>query len=260
MPAQAQVSNTPVTILIYHAPGGPEPDPLATPLAPPPASALRLPATTFDRVERASNNPESAPARSEAHMREFQRILGIRETVPAPVELRVGGALAPGALEIEASLLGEPRAVRLELVVFEHDEAPYAARFALSPLELTVPANLTERVRLDPSWTPDKLGVVAIVIDEKGEALQSATWLVRDDASSVQTTRAVLVEHVTASWCEPCRPVDAAVALLGEQRGAAGGVGRSGEIAYLRPPTWQLWLGLALGGAAGIALARRSTA
>ncbi|HUR68246.1 MAG TPA: hypothetical protein VM370_03300 [Candidatus Thermoplasmatota archaeon] len=248
----------PASFLVYHAPGGREPDPLASVLAPPPAGAERLPATLFDGVERADPAPENAPERALAHYREMQRRLLSRESAPPGVELRLDGALTGDALHVSVAASGP---ATLSVVVFEHGvdlagrPRPYVARFAFEP---TTERTLASEVHLQRDWDPEKLGFVAIARNGS-EVVQSATWTVAGDAPVVQTQKSVLVEHVTASWCDACGPADEAIALLATQRGVAGPLA-AGEVQYLRAPSWLLYAGLAMGALAAVAVLRRRDA
>lgn len=258
--ALAQVAQQPASVLVYHAPGGRDPDPLASALAPLPMGADRLPATFFDRADRASSAPENAPERALAHFREMQRLLLARESVPAALALTLAGELAPGTLRVEASV---SRPAEVTFVLFEHGvplagrPQPYVARFVAEPVNVSSDASpAVARIALDPAWAPDRIGVVAIARVD-GEVAQSATWTTRLDAPVVQTGRAVLIEHVTASWCDPCQPADAGLALLATQRGVAGPLD-AGDVRYFRAPEPIFYVGLSVGALAAIALLRRS--
>ena len=255
--ALAQVGSEPVTFLVYRPwpdprAGSAEADPLASPLAPPPRDVERLPFTLADRAQTAQRAPENAPESALAHYRELSRLVQAREAQGAPLSLTLTGTLATGILEIAAS---PSEAASVQLVVFEHARAPYAARFVLAPVALAANETTRQSVRLDPAWDAARLGVVAIA-ERQGET-QSATWLVGSTSATVQTRKSVLLEHVTASWCDPCRPVDEALALLAAQRGVAGALVTDEAPSYLRAPSWTLYAGLILGGAAAVALLRR---
>lgn len=256
-PALAQVSGEPVSFLVYRPwpdprAGAADADPLASALAPPPREVDRLPFTLVDREARARTAPENQPESALAHYRELSRLVQSRETTGAPLTLTLSGALVPGALEARVSPSED---ANVTLVVFEHATSPYAARFVLAPVRVAANETSTHTIRLDPAWRADRLGVVAIA--ERGGEIQSATWWARSDAPVVQRGKSVLVEHVTASWCDPCAPVDEALALLATQRGVAGPLPTGGAPSYLRAPDWSLYAGLAVGLAAAVALARR---
>ncbi|HVM45956.1 MAG TPA: hypothetical protein VM582_08485, partial [Candidatus Thermoplasmatota archaeon] len=204
--------------------------------------------------------PQSAPA----HYREMLRLVQAAAVEGAGVGLVVRGSVAPGTLGVQVetrALANAPEGVELALVLFEHGVVvagrtePYVARFALDPVRVSVPGNASQQLRLDPAWDLDRVGVVALALVD-GRVVQSATWLPRQDAPTVQLVRAPLVEHVTASWCSPCGPADEALILLATQRGPAGPLPALGEGSYLRAPTGWLWAGLALGAAGAVALAR----
>lgn len=251
------------SFLVYHPwpdprAGEPEADPYATRSAPPPPGlvpdgSLRLPATLLDRVERANPAPEGQPESALAHFREMQRLLAARERTGSPLALTLGGALERDALRVEAQAPYAPEGANVGFVVFEHQppEGAYAARLVAAPAPLPAQASLP----LDPLWDQQRLGVVAIVQDARGAALQSATWLV-GAPTTTQRTKAVLVEHATATWCEPCGASDDAFALLSSQYGALGAP-QGGEGSHLRAPDGYLYGGLALGALVAFLALRR---
>lgn len=252
-----EVPDAPVSFLVFHAQGGRDADPLAGAQAPPPAAAQRLPATFVDGA-RADQAPENAPERALAHFRELQRLVSRAEATPAGAELTLSATARDGILSIA---LDSDRTAGLSVVVFEHgvpldgQPQPYVARYASTT---TNASELDLGVALDPTWDVGRLGVVAIA-REGDTVLQSATWTASQGAPTVQRARSVLVEHVTASWCDPCAPADEAVALLATQRGAAGPL-EAGDVRYLRAPSWTLYAGLLLGAAAAILVLRRRDA
>lgn len=239
--AHAQVTRDPVSFLRYGEPG-----------AAAPFEVDRLPLVFVDRAVVASRAPENAPASAAAHYREIARIVQAREAEGAPLALTLGGALAPGALELRVT---PSAASEVTLVVFE---GAYVARLVLAPLALAADETARPRVALDPAWDAPRLGVVALARLEDGRT-QSATWLVRDDVPTVQARRAVLVESVLAPGCAPCAPVDDALALLAAQRGVVpAGEAEGGQ--YLRAPDARLFLGAGLGGLLALVLLRRRAA
>lgn len=275
------------SILVYHPSpdpraGAPDADPLGSPAAPPPGGA-RVGSTLFDGIAPADAAPEGAPESALAHFREYQRLLLLRERTGAPVALDLGGSLDGDLLRFDAlvapgaSAPGVP--LSLAFVVFENGVAaptpdgvrahPYVARVALPPQPLDLAGGRAAgngSVRLDPSWDPARVGVVAIVrateSDERyaaGEVVQSAAWLARDPARVAPAEKVVLVERVTATWCGPCRPGDEALALLASQYGADALPAASGS-GYLRAPTPLALAGLAAGLGVGVALLRRRSA
>lgn len=257
----AQVEARPASFLVFHAPGGE--DPLASPLAPPPAGVDRLPTTILDGVERADPAPENAPENALAHFREIQRLLQRREAEPAGANVTLRGELRPGVLAAHAEVSRGP--LELTFVLFEHGvpvdgrQHPYVARFRTEPVAIPAEgATRASEIRLDPAWGPERIGVAAILRDGD-RVVQSATWTPRLDAPTEQTARAVLVEHVTATWCDHCRGADEAIALLATQRGVAGPL-EPGDVSYGRMPTPLFYAGAALGLVAAAWLLRRSPA
>lgn len=257
----------PASFLVYR-PWPDARDELATALAPPPFDAARLPATRIDRASVASTAPENRPESAPAHYREMLRLVQRAEVEAGGVALRVDGKVASASIALDVQVSSDDATIdnaSLALVVFEHGVVvagmahPYVARFALTPKPVAVPGNASFDVRIDPAWNVDKLGVV-VVAERDGRILQSATWLPRQHGPTEQTARAPLVEHVTASWCTPCKPADDALLLLATQRGAAGPLSLEGHAGYLRAPSGWLWAGLALGAIVAIALVGRRRA
>lgn len=265
--AQATEPVRPLSFLVYHAEGGAQPDPLATPLTSA-FAASRMPVTLFDRAERAASAPEGAPASAPAHYREFQRLVERREAGGAPIALAMEGEARPDALELtlEATALGafEPGAVNVSFVLFEHGALaegrpqPYVARAATAPQRLLVNGTLEQEIQLDPAWALDRIGVVAIA--EAGDVvLQSVTWMPARGGFARSVDKTVLVEHVTATWCNACAPADDALGLLAAQRGVAGPLD-AGATHDARAPGVLFYVGLAIGGLASVALFRRRAA
>lgn len=262
------------SLLVYHPwpdprAGEPDADATGSPLAPPP-EGLGPGETLLDGIARASAAPEGAPESALAHFRELQRLFLQRERTGAPVAISLGGTLADSELRFDASARATGRLpegpLTLSFVVFENGvpattldgirAQPYVARAALAPQPLDFVegrAGADGNVALDPAWDRARLGVVALVRAPDGEVLQSAAWLARSGARVEQTTKAVLVERATATWCTPCAPGDEAFALFASQYGvdAPPATHREG---YARPATPLGLLGLLGGLAAGLVL------
>lgn len=278
--AQDEARVRTASILVYHPSpdpraGHPDADPLGSPPAPPPAG-LGPGDTLFDGVASASAAPEGAPESALAHFRELQRLFLQRERTGAPVAIDLGGRIDGDRLRFDAIVTPTTAATRgalsISFVVFENGVGaptadgtrahPYVARTTVAgaALDLANGSATVERdVALDAGWRAERLGVVAIVRAEDGEAVQSAAWLARSDARAVQVSKAVLVERATATWCAPCGPSDEALALFASQYGVDS-LPASGGSGYLRAPTPLMLLGLAAGLGAGAVLLRRRPA
>lgn len=264
--ADAQGTPRAVHVVVYHAypdfrDGAPDADPMSTPLAAGP-SASRLPLTLFDRTLQGEPAPEGDPESIPAHFRDMQRLVLARERSGAPFALEVSGRAEADAWVVEARALdavddGANGSLTLSAVVVEdgvvHEGASgvrvhrFVARLSLESVE---GANASWRVPMDAAWDAQNLAVVAFASAPSGEVLQSARWDVATGETSVQRAKAVLVEHVTASWCVPCGPSDEALALIAAQFGGDA-LDASGGLAYARAPgAWTL-----VGGAAGLAAA-----
>lgn len=258
--AQDESSSGP-SFLVYHVVGGRDPDPLASRLVDTP-DVERLPATFFDRAERADAAPENAPESAPAHYREMERRLSARETMGTP---RLFLTVVHEGDLLLATVRGEGNGtLNTSFVVFEHGATlggvpqPYVARFSTASSDLPANASRGAQIRVDPSWNEGRLGVVAIA-REGEEIVQSATWIEGGDSTVRQLSKGVLVEHVTASWCTACRPADEAFALLSLQRGAGGPL-ESGDATYFRAPSWRLYAGLVIGGMVALVIFRRRAA
>lgn len=277
--AAAQPTDLPAraaSLVVYHVSpdpraGAADADPLARAEAPSPPSA-RLPYTLIDGVEPTDPAPEGRPESAFAHFREMQRLVDLRKATGAPVALTLDVGLEEGTATARVLAQPAPGAVppqaRLRVVLVE-DGAPlttpegartlrYVARVALPAENLTYGTTVERSIPLAPEWQRARLGVVAVVETIEGETLQSATWI-SGQGEVRASSRMVLVEHVTATWCAPCEPADEAFALLASQVGLFDDAA-SGPASYLRPPTTLLVVGALLGAAAGALLLRRRAA
>lgn len=115
---------------------------------------------------------------------------------------------------------------------------------------LRAPSSHNASLTVDPAWDTDVLDVVAWIESDAAdprfasrEVLQAVTH--RDGrAPTTQTTRGVLVEMLSATWCPPCIYGDTAVAEL------AGGTTPTPGLRYFEGLPWIAWVGAALGAAA----------
>lgn len=281
-----------VVVLAYHPHPDPragrdDADPFSSASAPPPEDlavldhgALRLPATRLDGVLRVSDAPEGDPASALAHFREAQRLLLLRQRTGAPVAIEIAGTQNGAALDLEMNLapaaaLGNA-SLEARVVVFEDavpdPAAPRLHRFVVrhvepaEPVDLSRATRLTRSIPLDPAWSIDRVAVavfIAYVGAEggrfmPGEVLQAASWRVGQAGPTVQVEKAVLVEALTATWCDACRPTEESIALVASQFGASGL--ESPVQGYdVRPGALALG-GLVTGLGAGVLLLRRRAA
>jgi hypothetical protein len=264
-----------VSILIYHASpdpeaGAPDADPYSTldTTFLTGNGTLRLPVTRFDGVALASDAPEGDPASASAHFQEMRRLLLDRQRQGSPLALRVDGRVGQGELLINVTVepLREAPAWRIVVVLFEdglvheggsgvrvHRFVARAGATTHGPVES--PLGFDTNILLDPAWERSKLGVVAMAVAKDGDVLQSAAWLATQAAPTQQREKAVLVEHATATWCEPCAPSDEALALLASQYGFPP---PSGSVAYAARSPWLALAGLAGGALLGALVVRRA--
>lgn len=271
-PAAAQRAPDAPVILVFHAwpdalAGEPGADPFSSPDATPlpGLDAARLPATRADGVLDADPAPEGSPESAVAHVRELQRLLALRDATPPGATLEVDGAQRPGMLRVNVTATAREALGRVEArVVLVEDEAPYdgrahrlVARLVAAPengtlapgeslrfaRDLPIPANVdASRVGVAVSLR----ALDAAGLREAGEVVQAAWWAPRQEGPTRQEAKAVLVEHVTATWCEPCAASDSAIDLLASRDADA-----SSATAYARAPT--PWAAAGLAG--GVALA-----
>lgn len=266
--AGGQVAPGRASFLVYHVD-----DPLAGPDLPPAlrgGGALRLPGTTFDGVLRADDSPEDDPSSVPAHLREMGRLLRARDVVGAPASLALEARIDGGRVLVNLTARGDlPDGALLGVTVFEDavrldgasgiDVHAFVARLAPAPETVAAgdEASAEWDLPLDPSWDLARVGVVAHLRLPDGEVAQSATWQAGQPSPVVQEARAVLVEHATASWCEPCAPSDRALSILASRFGE--GEAASDAASYLRAPTaWTALAALAAVATAYATLRRRS--
>lgn len=265
-------------VLVYHVhpdprAGEPDADPFSTPNA---TSAglfqgslgVRLPLTRLDGVQPVE--PQGDPSLALNHFREMQSLLLARQRAGSPLALTLAVTRDADGLAIQLDARAT-RAVEgpheLRVVVAE-DGIPYDApngvrthRFVARhdldarPFDLQ-PGSASARLAapVPDGADPARLAVVAYVRGPDGAVLQSA--MARPGERVEQTTKAVLVEHASATWCEPCAPADEAIHLLSTQFGAGASLSGATGGTLRAPGLWSV-AGLALGLGGGILLMRR---
>jgi hypothetical protein len=186
------------------------------------------------------------------------------------------GTATPGALHVEvtATEQGLAGAAEVRLVIVE-DQVPldeggasrllrYVVRADASAerVDLASPASFARDMPLPADVDATRVLVVAYVrvlegagTYEPGEVVQSATWSPRQSEPTHQVSKRVLVEHATATWCEPCHPSDDAIDLLAARSSQA-----VGSESYLHVPSPAGLAGLAMGAGAAVFLWRRRAA
>jgi len=287
-PASAQQPSGAPVLVVYHAwpdpeAGRPDADPFSSPdaLPLPGLPAERLPATRADGVLDADPAPEGNPDSAVTQVRELQRLVDLRAATGSPATLDVDGALQPGALAVDVNVTAqEPLGLVEARVVLVEDGIPFDAGGGTQMLRHVARASApAERANLSavgasfglhreialPNGTdPARVGVVVAlrVVDpsdparEPGEVVQAASWTARQAGPTHQAEKAVLVERLTATWCEPCSPGDAAVSLLAARDAPAA---QSAGARYLQPVGPWAAAGLAAGlGAFALLLRRRA--
>jgi len=234
--------------------------------------ASRLPGTRADGVLDADPAPEGNPDSAVAHVRELQRLLNLRLATGAPASLVVDGALRPAVLALNVTARAHEALGEVEArVVLVEDGATFAGRSYRFVARADAPperANLSapdaafsfaREIPIPPGVDASRVGVAVSLrllqasgAHEAGEVVQSASWSPRQDGPTVQDEKAVLVEHVSATWCEPCAASDAAIDLLAAQQGETTSGG-----AYLRAPSAWAAGGALVGLLAAIVATRR---
>lgn len=119
-------------------------------------------------------------------------------------------------------------------------------------------AQLTTAFTLEPQWRRDQLKVAFWVQQgasygtrfDANEVAQATIHPLQDDVVTRQTVKAVLMEGLSATWCQTCLYGDKVLEDLAQQHGyAAAANGES--YSYWRPPThWGVAMATLVGAAA----------
>ncbi len=276
-------------VLLYH----PYPDPQGDPWGVPGGTkegaevgymeaaygAYWYPTAVFDGLEAPGMKIEGATTFLES-FNAYEAAYKERREVDAPLRLALGGWVVDGraALEVdvEAKRAIQTDNLTLRIVAFE-DEVPYdggnnvdvhrfTVRAIVHDARMELAANLTATqqamVPLDPEWNLDRLGFVASVHNrdpnspefKPGEVLQAATYRFAQTGPTIQYSRGVLLEMLTATWCAACLYGDNAVDELANAYGYPSSKFLDREWAYLRFTHWDTILWAAAAGAAGLAV------
>jgi hypothetical protein len=252
--SHAQTAPHPVAILTYLADNG----------TVPPLGLQDIPTTVVDGVLTANPAPEGNPASAFAHERELQRLLDERAAVAAPVTLTLDGnatGVAVGATSTED--LGN---VTVHVVLFDDGRAGqrFVALQELPPASVALspgaPVSFDRAVAAPPNAT--RLGFVAYVVTTRAvgtfaadEVVQAASWTLDQGSPTRAAEKTILVQHSTATWCEPCQPSDQALDLI-----AGASESPLSSRSYALPPTPLALVGLVGGAAVGVLLLRRRDA
>ncbi|HET6399380.1 MAG TPA: hypothetical protein VFH47_07485 [Candidatus Thermoplasmatota archaeon] len=282
-----------VTVLMWHPNDGV--DPLGWPFGPDGADAFtrrylggRLhdyPMLMVDGVVPVEGLPGdgSLAATQQAYGQAVGSRLG--EAAPATLRIRSGTAARPGGadtvlvdahvlpngalpsgLEIWAALTEDPVHMRPLLTngVFDHRFTVRAA--VQGPAVGPNGWNGTLRLPLDPAWDLQRLHVAVWLQQDGGTGLGNA-WRPREVAQAThaplgeareQQEKGVLVEALSATWCDPCLIGDHALEDLAVAAGAAEPRPRAAATAYLREaPGLRALAGALLGAAAVLWVVRR---
>lgn len=129
----------------------------------------------------------------------------------------------------------------------------------LGRVDLGAPSNLTRTFTLDEDWDAQRLHVAAWLQQGAGsprfdarEVVQATTAPLGE--SVTQDTKGVLVEMLSATWCDPCLYGDLAVEELAIARGAATPLALDDGPRYFQAPSLP-WLAVAAAALAAAATA-----
>ena len=256
----AQTAPPQPTFVVYHLSPDPhagdaDADPASLPgVMPDPAFPdASLPAARVDGFLMADPASEGAPESAPARFRELQRLVLLSEAGGAPITLEADGAM--GNVTVRAS--GEASLVELHAVVVDGT----LARAVLSPVTVNLSdgrANASWLFEAPPGARADRLGVAIwarllepVGTHARGEVAQSLLW--RPGAAARAVDKQPLVEQVTASWCEACKPADDALGLMASRAAPP----ETGTGAYWRAPGVLTAIGLVVGLGAAWRLTRR---
>lgn len=244
----------PLHVLLYHPYPDPAGDPWGFPAAPRDGEgvgymeatygAYWYPTAVFDGLRSAEMTIEGATTFTES-FDAYEAALLARRNIDAPIRLTLSGQLRDGEVRTEARSdakqpLGDAT-LRLRIVLFE-DEVLFDGgngiqthRFTVRGVAYDEPLRLGENgtaqieasATLNASWDKDRLGFVASVhhVDgagfdyAAGEVLQASTFVLGQDGPTVQHSRGVLLEMLTATWCAACLYGDTAVDELANEYG-----------------------------------------
>jgi len=257
-------------VLVYHPYPDPQQDPWGFPERE--ANGTRVaymegeygsywyPTTVFDGVERV----EGATSFLETY-NTYAAIYLERRIDDSPLRLFLNGALdasnASVAVKAQAKQAVPSPDIALRVVLFE-DEVHYDGgngvvthRFVVRSTLHDGPITFNETnaasaqlsASLDPSWNRDQLGVVASFVNRDttvsdyrpGEVLQSTTYRFDQVGPTIQDSRGVLLETLSATWCDACVYGDGAVDQLANEYGVASSSSQRAGPAYLRAFTPQ---------------------
>lgn len=191
-----------------------------------------------------------------------------RRAMDAPMRLALSGTLDVDAGVAAARLDATPRTaiawsdVEVRIILFE-DEVKFDGGNGVDLHRFVVRAKMTVQslgsnatnsgpngtvpfagmARLNDTWNVDRLGIVASVhhratghaLFAQDEVLQSATYLFSQASPTIQHSRGVLLEMVSATWCAACIYGDAAIEELANAYGTPSSRMLDREWTYLRP-------------------------
>lgn len=246
------------------------------------SNGFSYPMTVVDGILPIEGLPD--PARPyqgtyEVYQAALTRRLG--EEAPAALEVRtqlVGDrVLVAAQVEPAGPMPGESLVAWMALVEDNVDYAPPPAvsngvtnhRFTvrsiadLGVLDLAegAPVQLTAAFPLQAGWQRDQLHVALWLQQgasygsrfDANEVAQATLHPINGDVVTRQTAKAVLIETLTATWCQTCLYGDKVLEDLAKEHGYAAAV-EAGSAGYWQRPTQWWLLGVSVAAAAALAL------
>lgn len=210
----------------------------------------------------------------------LEEALARRAEIDAPVRLAMMGSLRGDNATLDVAVRAKQELpiqdATLRIVLYE-DEIRFKGDNGVQDHRFTVRAVQTFRVPLrsdadyrvsvdfavNASWDRSHLGVVASVHNtalaalglRPGEVLQATTYEFSQDGPTIQHSRGVLLEVLTATWCDACIYGDAAVDELANTYGIASSRALSQSHVYARAfPPFAVAVGALVASLAGVAI------
>jgi len=250
--------------LVYHVAaddtaGTPAADPFVGPTAPAGLNTSREGAVRIGRGATQPDDGRGVPSL----VTSWRALTDTQAATPAAFPIRLDARIKAGELTADATWPGS--AAQAEWLVSEdgvrHD-VDGIARLARHVVREHATQSLADNatsahwsVPLSPDWHSERVAVTLLLLDDNGTLLQAARWSPQQDGPTFQQRRLILVERATSTACGACARGDEALHVLSaDLTGDTGG--SAGTRIALTPPPRLAWAGLALGGAAAVALSR----
>lgn len=221
--------------------------------------AYWYPTTVIDGIHKFEGGPKDSSILFDMYASAFEA----RRDVDSPVVMSMMGAVheesANATYEVALSVKPGVDAVELELrLVLYEDEVTYSGgngvdlhRFTVRaivrnetfPVTPAGPTNVVGHMPLPDSWNAKHLGLVASLHNrdpsttrfDRDEVVQAATFRYGQGGATVQYSKGVLLETLTATWCPACVQGDGVVNEMANTWGVPSSSYLAREWAYLRP-------------------------